>query len=45
MKQQLLQLSLLLRAIDPELCDYLGKHILFVHMFLFFIYIQKHTQP
>lgn len=25
MKQQLLQLSLLLRALDPELCDYLGK--------------------
>jgi len=26
MKQQLLQLSLLLRALDPELCDYLGKY-------------------
>ena len=25
MKQQLLQLSLLLKAVDPELLDYLGK--------------------
>ena len=25
MKQQLLQLSLLLKALDPELCDYLGE--------------------
>lgn len=25
MKKQLLQLSLLLRALDPELCDFLGK--------------------
>lgn len=24
MKQQLLQLSVLLRALDPELCDFLG---------------------
>lgn len=25
MKQQLLQLSILLRALDPELCDFLGR--------------------
>lgn len=25
MKQQLLQLSVLLRALDPELCDFLGR--------------------
>lgn len=25
MKQQLLQLSILLKALDPELCDFLGK--------------------
>lgn len=24
MKQQLLQLSILLKALDPELCDFLG---------------------
>lgn len=25
MKQQLLQLSILLKALDPELCDFLGE--------------------
>lgn len=25
MKQQLLQLSILLKALDPELCDFLGQ--------------------
>lgn len=25
MKQQLLQLSVLLKALDPELCDFLGQ--------------------
>lgn len=27
MKQQLLQLSVLLKALDPELCDFLGQSL------------------
>lgn len=37
MKQQLLQLSILLKALDPELCDFLGESRCFLLLKLKFM--------